>query len=135
LNVVKITPVWVRFSPVFVSRRIFHRTLFILRPKFGEIFLTALFKNLKIIRKIFRPLKVLVPLLFFRIFSAPLAILQQGPHLRTSNPGFTPHICYIKDGVNPGLNPGFGVLRYGLRPHGDLRTEAVVSVVHQLLPS
>jgi hypothetical protein len=60
-----------------------------------------------------------------------------GPHLRTPNPGFnpgfTPHICYIKEGVNlgfnpefttricyikgvnPRLNPGFGVLRFGLR--------------------
>jgi hypothetical protein len=44
---------------------------------------------------------------------------DQGPHLRTLNPGFYPgfthRICYIKGGVNPGLNPGFGVLRFGLR--------------------
>jgi hypothetical protein len=42
----------------------------------------------------------------------------QGPHPRTPNPGFnplfTPRICYIKEGVNHGLNPGFGVLRFGL---------------------
>jgi hypothetical protein len=30
------------------------------------------------------------------------------------NPGFTPHICYIKEGQNTGLNPGLGVLRCGL---------------------
>jgi hypothetical protein len=30
------------------------------------------------------------------------------------NPGFTPSICYIKRGMNPGLNLGFGVLRCGL---------------------
>jgi hypothetical protein len=28
--------------------------------------------------------------------------------------GFTPHICYIKRGLSPGLNPGFGILRFGL---------------------
>jgi hypothetical protein len=43
-----------------------------------------------------------------------------GPHLRMPNtgfnPGFTSCICYIKrKGVNPGLNPGFGVLRFWLR--------------------
>jgi hypothetical protein len=31
------------------------------------------------------------------------------------NTGFTPRICYIKEGVNFGLNPEFGVLRFGLR--------------------
>jgi hypothetical protein len=44
--------------------------------------------------------------------------IVQGPHLRTPNPGFnpgfTPRIFYIKGGVNPLLNPGFGVLRFGL---------------------
>jgi hypothetical protein len=43
---------------------------------------------------------------------------NQGLHLRTPNPGFnpgfTPRICYIKGGVNPGLNLGFDVLRFGL---------------------
>jgi hypothetical protein len=37
-----------------------------------------------------------------------------GPHIRTPslgfNPGFAPRISYLKGGVNPGLNPGFGVL-------------------------
>jgi hypothetical protein len=42
-----------------------------------------------------------------------------GPHLRTPNPvfnrGFTPRICYTKGGgVNPGFNPRYGVLRFGL---------------------
>jgi hypothetical protein len=44
--------------------------------------------------------------------------LMLGPHLRTTNPGFNPgftlHICYIKGGMNPGLNPVLGVLRCGL---------------------
>jgi hypothetical protein len=30
-------------------------------------------------------------------------------------PGVHPHICYIKGGMDPGLNPRFGVLRCGLR--------------------
>jgi hypothetical protein len=46
------------------------------------------------------------------------SVIMLGPHLKTPNPGFnlgfTPHIYYIKGGVNPGLNPGFGVLRCGL---------------------
>jgi hypothetical protein len=29
-------------------------------------------------------------------------------------PGSPPHICYIKEGVKPGLNLGFGVLKCGL---------------------
>jgi hypothetical protein len=41
-----------------------------------------------------------------------------GQHLGTPNPvfdlGFIPRICYIKGWLNPGLNPGFGVLRCGL---------------------
>jgi hypothetical protein len=42
----------------------------------------------------------------------------QGLHLRMPNPGFnlgfTPRIYNIQEGVSPGLNPGFGVLRFGL---------------------
>jgi hypothetical protein len=45
--------------------------------------------------------------------------LSQEVYLRTPNPmlnpGFTPRICYIKRGVNPGLAPGFSVLRFGRR--------------------
>jgi hypothetical protein len=40
------------------------------------------------------------------------------PHLRTPNPGFnlgfTPAFVISKEGVNPGLNTGFDVLRFGL---------------------
>jgi hypothetical protein len=43
---------------------------------------------------------------------------QLGPHLRMANPefnqGFTPRYLLYKREVNPGLNPGFGVLRFGL---------------------
>jgi hypothetical protein len=47
------------------------------------------------------------------------SVAEQGPHVRTQSPGFNPvftppPICYIKGGVNPGLNPGFGLLRCGL---------------------
>jgi hypothetical protein len=42
----------------------------------------------------------------------------QGPHLRTSNlgfnPGLTPQHLLYKEGANPGLKPGFGILRCGL---------------------
>jgi hypothetical protein len=55
-------------------------------------------------------------------------LASQGPHLRTPkagfNPEFTPfppppHICYIKGGGGgePGVPPGFGVQRFGLRMH------------------
>jgi hypothetical protein len=33
------------------------------------------------------------------------------------NLGFTPSILDIKGGINPRLNPGFGVLRFGLSSH------------------
>jgi hypothetical protein len=45
----------------------------------------------------------------------PTSVGLQGPHLRMPNPGVHPRICHIKEGISPGLNPGFGVLRFGLR--------------------
>jgi hypothetical protein len=52
------------------------------------------------------------------VSSSGRRVWYTGPHLRTSNPGFnpgfTPRICYLKGGVNPGLNLGVGVLRFGL---------------------
>jgi hypothetical protein len=50
-----------------------------------------------------------------RIYKIWNRYVLYAPHLRTPNPGFNPeftlHIFY----VNPGLNPGLGVLRCGLR--------------------
>jgi hypothetical protein len=48
----------------------------------------------------------------------PSPLFLQSPNLRTSNPGFnraSPPFITQMQGINPGLNPGFGVLRCGPR--------------------
>jgi hypothetical protein len=44
--------------------------------------------------------------------------INLGPHLRTPNPGFnpgfTPAFVIKREGQLPGLNPVFGILRFGL---------------------
>jgi hypothetical protein len=70
-----------------------------------------------------------------------LLVANQGPHLRTPNPGFnpgfTPHICYIKGGANPGFNPVFYVLRCGLSVanHKELSGGRIFSLLRSYLLS
>jgi hypothetical protein len=55
--------------------------------------------------------------------------VNRGPHLRTLNPGFNPGFIPLlllnKGGGEPGLNPGFGVLRFGLGKHGTFGINSV----------
>jgi hypothetical protein len=60
-------------------------------------------------------LEVKIPDCTFGRLRAVRALLQMyGPTSQDAKPRVHPHICFIKGGMNPGLNPGLCVLRFGL---------------------
>jgi hypothetical protein len=63
--------------------------------------------------------------------------VDQSPHLRTPNPGFNPRLTlpFIlqMQGVNPGLNPDFGVLRCGPRFQSKLKWKLLSPVLESLV--